>query len=118
MPEIMDYDPNLTCSGNMAVQRVRLIFGLWKYRAVIEVDVGGNCTGLDVIDCAVGNAYETLEQRGIYRSHKTYAVMMMPALDDPESILECAEDDPEGRKGEDWLKAMLVSAEIISITPR
>lgn len=115
MIEIMDYDPNLTCSGNMAIQRVRLTFGIWKYRAVIEAEVGGNCTGLDVIECAVGNAYETLEQRGIYRSEKTYAVMMMPNLEDPESILECGDED---RRGEDWMKEMLVSAEIISITPR
>jgi hypothetical protein len=114
MPEIMDYDPSLTCSGSMATQRVRLTFGVWKYRAVIEVPVGGNCTGLDV-NC---NAYETLEQRGIYGSDKTYVVMKMPSLEDPGSMMECGEDDPDGPQGKDWLKAMPVSAEIISITPQ
>ena len=119
MPEIMDYDPNLTNSGNVATQLVRLTFGMWKYRAVIEVPVGGNCTGLTVIDCAVSNAYDGLEQRGIMGSKKTYAVLNMPSLEDPEDFLECDEDESHNGhlRGEDWLKDMLVAAEIVSITP-
>ena len=115
----MNYDPNLTCSGNMATQQVRLTFGLWNYRAIVEVSVGGNCTGLDVIDSAVGNAYDTLTQRGIYGSDETYAVIIMADPTTPGSTLECGENDLcEQPRGEDWLKYMLIGAEIISISPR
>lgn len=113
--EIMNYDPNLTNSGNMAFQAVRLTFAMWDYRAVMEVTVGGNCRGLTVIDCAVENAYEKLEQRGIYCSADTYAVINMTKIGNPEEILECGDDE---NHGEDWLKDMLVSAEIIAIVPR
>ncbi|MCF6758284.1 DUF5406 domain-containing protein [Pseudomonas balearica] len=112
---VMDYDPNLTCSGRMAKQTVRLTFGMWHYRQVIEVEVGGNCTGLTVIDCAVGNAYDTLEQHAIYGSDETYAVIDMPDPSNPEEVLECADDDMQRR--EEWLKDMLIAAEIVAIRP-
>ena len=116
--DVMNYDPNLTCSGNMATQRVRLTFGCWQYRAEIEVSVGGNCTGLAVIDCAVGNAYRTLPQRGIYGSDDTYAEIIMVDPAKPDSTLECGEDfGGDALRGEFWLKDMLIGAEITSITP-
>lgn len=114
MSEIMDYDPNLTCSGNMAKQTVRLTFAMWKYRAYMDVVVGGNCTGLTVIDCAVDNAYRLLEQKGIYASDDTIATITMLATDESGDTLEC--DDDEGHC-EDWLKDMLIAAEIIAIKP-
>ena len=114
----MNYDPNLTCSGNMATQQVRLTFGYWKYRAEIVVSVGGNCTGLTVIDCAVGNAYRTLPQRGIYGSDETYAVIVMVDPTESDSTLECSEDDGgDCLRGDFWLKDMLIGAEITSIAP-
>lgn len=114
----MNYDPNLTCSGNMASQQVRLTFGLWNYRATVEVSVGGNCTGLEVINCAVSNAYNTLTQRGIYGSDETYAVIVMVDPSAPGSTLECGENDLCGQlRGEYWLRDMLIGAEITSIVP-
>ncbi len=59
-PQIMNYDPNLTSCGRMAKQTVRLTFGLWEYRETFEVTVGGNLTGLDVINCAIESLYATL----------------------------------------------------------
>lgn len=115
---VMNYDPNLTCSGNMATQKVRLTFGYWQYRAEIEVSVGGNCTGLAVIDCAVSNAYNTLQQRGIYGSEETYAVIVMVDPAKSDSTLECGEDqDGDVLRGDFWLKDMLIGAEITSIAP-
>lgn len=115
--KIMNYDPNLTCSGNMATQQVRLTFGYWKYRAEIEVSVGGNCTGLTVIECAVTNAYNTLPQRGIHRTDKTCAVIVMVDPAESDSTLECSEGDGlDSLRGEEWLKDMLIGAEITSIT--
>ena len=109
----MNYDPNLTNSGRMAMQTVRLTFGLWEYRREMEVQVGGNCTGLTVIESAVEQAYEKLERLGVYLSDETYAVIYMDSADGTESM-ECADEDDEG---EDWLKDMLIKAEIVSIEP-
>jgi hypothetical protein len=116
----VNYDPNLTNSWRMAIQTVRLTFAMWEYRKTMEVEVGGNCTGLAVIDCAVGIAYEQLEQRGLYGSQETMAFMDMPSLTDPDDVLECDEGSEgwDRLRGEDWLKDMLISAEIIAIRPR
>lgn len=115
----MNYDPNMTLCGRMAKQKVRLTFGTWDYRAVMEVEVGGNCTGLDVIETAVGVAFDQLEQRPIYGSKETYAVINMPKIGDPEEVMECDEemDYRDRLRGEDWLKDMLISAEIFDIQP-
>ncbi len=115
----MDYDPNLVSSGRMAKQKVRLTFGLWEYRKTAEVEVGGNCTGLSVIDCAVGVAHDQLEERHTYtgsdmRQFISYSVITMEHMSDPNRTLESSDDD---LRGEDWLKDMLVSAEIIGIEP-
>lgn len=105
----MDYDPNLTCSGRMAKQTVRLTFGMWEYRKTMETEVGGNCTGLTVIDCAVGNVYDNLPE-----NYYGAASMEMYAMDESGDILLC-EDDEE--RGDDWLKDMLIAAEITAIRP-
>ncbi|MFG0465581.1 DUF5406 family protein [Pseudomonas putida] len=118
MPEIMNYDPNLTCSGNMASQAVRLTFGLWQYRVQVEVTIGGNCTGLDVISAAVGAVYEKLERRNVYGCNEDYAELVMASPESPSDVLLCADDDPDGPHGEDWLASMLIGAEIVSITPK
>lgn len=103
----MNYDPNLTTSGRMARQTVRLRFQQWNYKAELEAEVGGNCTGLDVISCAVGNAYESLP--------RLYADVASIELKDAEgNTLECSDDEDQG---EDWLKDMLVGAEIVAIEP-
>lgn len=109
----MDYDPNLTNSGRMAMQTVRLTFGIWEYRKEVEVTVGGNCTGLTVIDSAVESAYNKLDRRGIFGCNDTYAVIYLDSEDGTEQM-ECADDEDEC---EDWLKDMLIKAEIVSITP-
>ena len=100
----MNYDPNMTNSGRMAKQTVKLTFQQWEYKAEMIKVVGGNCTGMTVIDCAVGNAYENLpDDRG-------YPYIVMTDADG--NTLQC--DDYEER-GDDWLKDMLVRAEITAI---
>ncbi len=106
---VMNYDPNMTNSGRMAKQTVRLTFGMWEYRKTVETEVGGNCTGLTVIDCAVSNVYEELPEN---RYGATYLVMK--SLADPEDTLQCEDDEDQGGY---WLKDMLVGAEIIAIRP-
>lgn len=100
----MNYDPNLTCSGRMAKQTVKLTFQQWDFTAEIEQVVGGNCTGLSVIDCAVTMACDELEIEG--------GALFIPLANADGEVLQCSDDD---HRGEDWLKNMLVRAEITSI---
>lgn len=100
----MDYDPNITCSGRFAKQTVKLVFGQWDYRAEFTQVVGGNCTGLSVIDCAIGSVNDSLEKEGsIY-----YFIMKNEAGEE----MQVSDDEDRGLE---WLNDMLISAEIISI---
>lgn len=109
--EVMNYDPNLTLCGRMAKQTVRLTFGLWEYRETLEVTVGGNLTGLDVISCAIESLYETLPYEEV-RNERTGGTDIMATINIGE--LTCQDED---LSGELWLAGMLISAEIISIEP-
>ena len=102
----VNYDPNLTMCGRMAVQEVRLKLQMWHYTAEMTVEVGGNCKGFDVMEAAVENAYEKL------RGDAEWATVTLTA--ENGDTLEC--EDEEDRE-EDWLKRMTVGVEIISITP-
>ncbi|WP_260679826.1 DUF5406 domain-containing protein [Serratia liquefaciens] len=110
-PAVMNYDPNLTLCGRMAKQSVRLTFGQWQYRTSMEVVVGGNCNGLSVIECAVGLAYEQLGSVSFFNDD-TAEDDLMKVINIGE--LQCLD---EWLEGEDWLKGMLISAEIINIEP-
>lgn len=102
----MNYDPNMVMCGRIAKQVVRLTFGLWDYRAEMTETVGGNCTGFTVVEAAIKNVYEKL-----LGDHE-YASITLTKPDG--DTLFCDEDVTTGYE---WLKAMLVSAEIVSITP-
>lgn len=104
-PKVMNYDPNLCYSGRMAKQTVRLTFGVWEYRATMDVQIGGNCRGWTVIDTAVDAAFEKLPGGD-------YPRIVLTKADGSE--LECSDDED---RCEDWLKDMLISAEILSIEP-
>lgn len=105
----MNYDPNLTNSGRMAKQTVRLTFAQWEYRKTIETEVGGNCTGLTVIECAVDNIYDQLPT-----DRHDCVYLVMEATDGSGDTLTCEDDEDQG---DDWLKDMLVCAEIVAIQP-
>ena len=102
----MNYDPNLVFCGRMATQTVRLTFGQWEYRMTMDVNVGGNCRGLSVIEAAVERAYDELPDA----PHASEAKIIILTNADGER-LDCEEDD------EDWLQNMLIAAEIIDIRP-
>jgi hypothetical protein len=96
----MNYDPNFVLCGRMAEQHVRLTFGRWEYRKTIETVVGGNCTGLDVIECAIANVYE-------YLTCDIWDNKQIIMTKEGEEELLCSEDEGGG---DDWLKSMLIAA--------
>lgn len=105
---IMNYDPNLTNSGRMADQLVKLTFAQWEYRVEMTATVGGNCTGLDVLRSAVGNVFDKLPYRTI-GTHEITEIVLTNAAGD---TLSCEDED---EKGEAWLADMLIKAEIVEI---
>ncbi|EHP6162777.1 DUF5406 family protein [Escherichia coli] len=107
----MNYDPNLTSCGRMAKQTVRLTFGLWEYRETFEVTVGGNLTGLDVIEVAIESVYESLPYEEVW-DERTGGMNIIATIN--IGGVKCKD---ENLIGELWLAGMLISAEIISIEP-
>ena len=99
----MNYDPNLVTCGKRAKQTVKLVFAQWEYRFETVVDVGGNCTGLSVIECAISS----------------FADKMFDKSECPELVLAKENGDTLENEieDEDDLKNMLVYAEILSIEP-
>jgi len=98
------YDPNWFCYPEQAEQTVELTLQQWEHTRIIKIDLDGSVQGFEAISCAVLTAYEDLpvNQQGNAKL----------ILTSPEgNILSC--EDEEG-VGEDWLKHMIVKAEITS----
>ena len=101
----INYDPNLFRKFHK--KTVKLIFGLWEYRLETTVVATGNIMGADLITFAVEKAYAGLETNA-WGSPK---LIMTDAAGDTLLV----EQDNDDADGEDWLKKMLVAAEIVSI---
>lgn len=101
--EVVNFDPNVNYSGRMASKVVRLTFGLWDYRWITEATVGGNTSGLSVIEAAVASTFERVADSGF---------TMVRAHDGAELLCENIEE-----RDDDWLEDMLVSAEITAVAP-
>ena len=99
---VVDFDPNFRYTK----QRVKVTFGMWKYRATRITTIGGNCTGITVIDSAVESIAEELIESFDEKDDEVFMTMV-----DGRKELRC---EPEDECVEDWLKNMVVKAEIIS----
>lgn len=104
---VIDYDPNKFSLSNKSVHTVKLVFGVWEYRAEEIREVSGNCSGLDVITSAIDSFYEDLPE---LEGTKIPYLML---TDKDGNMLECADDEEDCY---DFLPRMLMSAEIIGFT--
>lgn len=104
-----DYDPNLFYSGNRAKQTIRITFGLWHYRKVMEIEIVSNMSGLDAIRYAVVTIFEGLPF--IERSPGAQTSRIVLEAENGDTMI-C--DDVED-EGDDWLFKMMVGAEIIAV---
>jgi len=100
---IRKYSPN-TMWGK---QHVELVLMQWAYSFKIVIDVGGNCTGMSVLETAIGTLYNRL----LPKDGGPAKVLLK---DRKGNRLWCTDD--EGRD-DDWLKDMVVSARIVAWTP-
>lgn len=102
--QIAEYDPAITRQR----QTVEIMLMQWDHSAVFKVSVGGNCHGMDVIECAIGNIFESLPV-------DEYGLPNVMLTSPTGNTLFCVDDD---ERGEDWLKNMIVSAKILGYEPK
>jgi hypothetical protein len=100
---MLNYDPNI----RRATQKVKLTFAQWEYRWEAIGEVGGNCKGLDIFDSAVNGVNDDLWAAVEDGDH--------PCIEMKNDTGESLFVEPYDDYGDDWLKQMLISAEIISI---
>lgn len=102
--QIAEYDPDIRWQK----QAVEITLMQWDHSAVFRVSVGGNCHGMDVIDCAIGIIFESLPE-------DEYGLPKVTLTGPTGDTLPCVDDD---ERGEDWLKNMIVSAKILGYEPK
>lgn len=102
LPGVAPHDPN----DRWGEKTFRLTFRLWDYAAQHTVTVGGNCLAMDNLDCALGRLYDSLP---LTRDDIPQIVLTNDSGDE----LLCEDDENEQT---DWLMAMLVCAELASVT--
>jgi hypothetical protein len=98
-------DPNIRWRKT----KLRLTFMLWDYSKTFEAEANGHAYGLSAIDLAIGNIYDEVLEWHDYGDVEVPRIVLVRA-DGDELLVEDDEDD-----GEDFLKKMLVKAEILSI---
>lgn len=94
-------DPNITWGK----KTFKLTFMAWDYKETVETTVGGNCRAFDNLDSALSNVYDKLPRD----EYDTSYIILKRG--DGET-LHCEDDDC---RSEDWLRDMLVSAELVSV---
>lgn len=103
---INEYNPNI----RWGKQRVEVTLMQWGYSKKFTVDIGGNCTGFDVLESAAGRIYDALPKKDYGEDEVAFVVLDRPDGD----TLECTDDES---RDEDWLKDMIVSLQIVGYTP-
>lgn len=96
MTIIKEYSPNI----RWGKQIVEIVLKQWAYSKKFTVEVGGNCTGMDVLDCAISILTDQLEGEVTLEHGKKKLLV---------------EDEEE--RDEDWVKEMVVSAQIVDWKP-
>ena len=103
---IAEYSPNIAWGK----QRVEIVLMQWAYSKKVEVEIGGNCTGFSVLDVAIDNFYDSLLPEGTDDEVSGRIVL----TNENGDTLECSDDDD---LGDEWLKNMVVSVQIVAYTP-
>jgi hypothetical protein len=102
---IKEYSPNIKWGH----QHVEVVLMQWGYSKTIKVDVGGNCHGMSVIDCAAGIICDQL-----YDEAEVDGAITLVLENAAGDTLLCEDEEDRGL---DWIKDMIVSAQIVGWTP-
>jgi hypothetical protein len=106
----MNYDPNLITNGKNTTQVVRITLGMWNWRETFDVPAGGNVMGFMIIESAIESLYEKLFTIFKANNDGVAKVVFKRGIE----TFTCVDDNGDGS---DWLKSMVVAAEIVSIEP-
>ena len=104
MTNLINFDPNYVANFNRAKQKIKLVFGVWNYRAEFIIDVEINSYGMNSFSFAIKKVYDS-----IFDEKKGFAFLNLTNID-AITIQDCDAENDE----EEWLKSILISAEIIS----
>lgn len=122
--KLMNYDPNLNSCGRMTKQVVRLVLGKWEFRKEFLVEVYGNQTGLEVINNAAELIYEAFQDDDDYAKSAQSCIVGFEkdkldwvAFRMTKPYHELLEDAAQWLQGEEEIKNMIISAEIVSVEP-
>lgn len=105
----MDYDPNMLRKSR-CVRTIKLMFGSGEHRATRIVEIGGNCDALTAIQDAVESVDEDIRVNYDRDTWRHPHILLKKG--GRRLIVEY-----ENNEG-DWLKEMLIKAEIIKIEMR
>ena len=105
---VSQLDPNII----WAKKTMELQFCWWNYSANHQVTVNSNVYGIDNLETALMNLYESLPQKEHAPKDEYHPVLVLVNPDGEELI--CTDDD---NKYTDWLKMMCVGVHIIKIQP-
>lgn len=103
---IKEYSPNI----EWGKQKVEIVLMQWGYKGKFAVEVGGNCRGMSVIDCAISILYESF----LPKEGDDDAPCRFELKNRKGGKLLCADDED---RGDDYIKNMVVSAQIVGWTP-
>lgn len=104
---IEEYSPNIRSSA-LHKQTVELVLMQWWYKAVYQVEIKTNLTGVALLDAAIESLY--FDEIAPADDDKVASITLSDA-DGGELI--CDDDD---LREEDWLKEMVISARIVTHT--
>lgn len=114
-----DYDPNQVREGYS--KKIELTLGQWAYRKTFTVYMRGNVGGLNIMDGAAENLAQQFideaeadETRG-KDSQDCAIVRVHLDSENGENTLEIDYDPEYDPDVEDWVKAMIVKAEIVDL---
>lgn len=101
---IAEYSPNI----KWGKQSVEIVLMAWRYKAAFILEIGGNSTGFRVIEHAINTLYERL-----YPTEGDGPASVTLTNEAGDTMVCEDEDDLE----DEWLRRMIVSAQIIEWTP-
>jgi hypothetical protein len=109
--ETLNFNPNWNYCGNRSRKLIRMTFGLWEYRHVIEFECCNNLMGADLLRWAAeaysDRLWDSVPDDGFSNPS---IVMKTPAG-------EKLHVEPDDDEDDDWLLKTLIAIEIIAITP-
>ena len=109
-------DPVSTYSPNTrwGVHRVEIVLQAWEFRCVRVVQVNGNVRGHAVLDAAVDDLFESIENAAFMEADDGAGLVGLHLADPSGKRMWVADDED---RGAEWLKGLIVGVRIVGYDP-